>query len=89
MERLQAFSAVAMRLIIYLSLLITTVVAASIDACPGYSASNVKETTDGLTADLTLLGDPCNVYGVDAPELKLVVEYQTGDFCRQCSYMQS
>ncbi|KAJ4221503.1 hypothetical protein NW759_006752 [Fusarium solani] len=55
----------------------TTVVAASIDACPGYSASNVEEATNGLTADLALRGEPCNVYGVDAPELKLVVEYQT------------
>ncbi|KAI8665959.1 putative alpha/beta-glucosidase agdC [Fusarium keratoplasticum] len=77
MEHLQTFSAVAMGLLIYLSLFITTAVAVSIDACPGYSASNVEETTNGLTADLTLLGEPCNVYGIDAPELKLVVEYQT------------
>lgn len=79
----------AMGLFIYLSLFVTTVVAASIDSCPGYSASNVEETTNGLTADLTLLGEPCNVFGIDAPELKLVVEYQTGGFYRLCSCVRS
>ncbi|RMJ13951.1 hypothetical protein CDV36_006377 [Fusarium kuroshium] len=78
MEHLRAFPTMAMMgLLTYLSLFITAVAAASIDTCPGYSASNVEETTNGLTADLTLLGEPCNVYGIDAPELKLVVEYQT------------
>ncbi|RSL69659.1 hypothetical protein CEP54_002139 [Fusarium duplospermum] len=67
----------AMSLFIYLSLFMAAAIAASIDACPGYSASNIEETADGLTADLTLLGEPCNVYGIDASELKLVVEYQT------------
>ncbi|KAM0433413.1 hypothetical protein ACHAPT_004291 [Fusarium lateritium] len=66
-----------MSAIISLLLFISAVTAASIDACPGYGASNVEETTNGLTADLTLLGEPCNVYGTDLTELKLVVEYQT------------
>jgi alpha-glucosidase len=53
--------------------------AASIDECPGYKASKVVETKAGLTADLTLAGDACNAYGQDLKDLKLVVEYQTGE----------
>lgn len=45
--------------------------------CPGYRASNVEETGSGLTADLTLAGDPCDIYGQDIQELRLIVEYQT------------
>lgn len=48
--------------------------------CPGYRASNVEETDSGLTADLTLAGEACNIYGEDIENLKLVVEYQTGEF---------
>jgi alpha-glucosidase len=51
--------------------------AASIDDCPGYTASNVVETDGKLTADLTLSGSACNLYGTDLTELKLLVEYQT------------
>lgn len=47
--------------------------------CPGYKASNVQETPVGLTADLNLAGDPCNVYGTDIETLSLVVEYQAAD----------
>ncbi|KAJ3562776.1 hypothetical protein NPX13_g8438 [Xylaria arbuscula] len=47
--------------------------------CPGYTASNIVETATGLTADLTLAGDPCNVYGNDVEALSLVVEYQAAD----------
>jgi alpha-glucosidase len=46
--------------------------------CPGYSASNVKTTTSGLTADLTLAGKACNVYGTDLKDLTLTVSYDTG-----------
>lgn len=46
--------------------------------CPGYKASNVHEGTHSLTADLSLAGKPCNVYGSDVEHLKLLVEYQTG-----------
>lgn len=47
--------------------------------CPGYRASNIEETGSGLTADLTLAGDACNIYGEDIENLKLIVEYQTGE----------
>jgi alpha-glucosidase len=45
--------------------------------CPGYSASNVKTSGTGLTADLALAGPACNVYGSDVEPLSLLVEYQT------------
>ncbi|KAF2470215.1 alpha/beta-glucosidase agdC [Lindgomyces ingoldianus] len=45
--------------------------------CPGYSASNVKKTDSGITADLTLAGSECNIYGQDLHELKFLAEYQT------------
>jgi alpha-glucosidase len=45
--------------------------------CPGYSASNVDKSDYGLTADLTLAGDACNLYGDDIKDLRLIVEYQT------------
>ncbi|KAL4795719.1 glycosyl hydrolases family 31-domain-containing protein [Aspergillus venezuelensis] len=48
-------------------------------SCPGYRASNVHESTNTLTADLTLAGEPCNSYGTDLRDLKLLVEYQTDD----------
>ena len=47
------------------------------DECPGYQASNVKQTDTGLTADLSLAGQPCNLYGNDINELRLSVEYQS------------
>lgn len=47
------------------------------NACPGYIASNVQETAAGVTADLTLAGEPCQVYGNDIPDLSLIVEYQS------------
>ncbi|KAI7786446.1 glycosyl hydrolase family 31 [Diaporthe eres] len=46
-------------------------------ACPGYQASNVKTTATGLTADLTLAGPACNVYGDDLDGLTLEVTYET------------
>ncbi|KAI0521082.1 glycosyl hydrolases family 31-domain-containing protein [Xylaria bambusicola] len=51
--------------------------AASIDDCPGYTASNVVESEGKLTADLSLAGTACNIYGTDLTDLKLLVEYQT------------
>jgi hypothetical protein len=47
--------------------------------CPGYRASNFVETSTGLTADLTLAGAPCNVYGRDIEHLKLSVNCDTGN----------
>lgn len=46
--------------------------------CPGYKASNVKTTSTGLTADLTLAGAACDVYGDDLTDLTLEVSYDTG-----------
>lgn len=46
--------------------------------CPGYTATNIQQTQNGLTADLHLAGRACNVYGVDLPNLTLTVDYQTG-----------
>lgn len=48
-------------------------------SCPGYKASNVQKSARSLTADLTLAGAPCNSYGKDVEDLKLLVEYQTGE----------
>ncbi|CAK4032302.1 alpha-glucosidase [Lecanosticta acicola] len=45
--------------------------------CPGYTASNVKESDKGVTADLTMAGPACNVYGNDIEHLTLDVEYQS------------
>lgn len=53
---------------------------ASLDTCPGYTASNVKNDGSTVTADLTLAGTACNAYGKDLKDLKLLVEYQTGKF---------
>lgn len=47
--------------------------------CPGYVASNVVRTPFGLTADLALAGDACNIYGTDVDFLSLTVEYQAQD----------
>jgi alpha-glucosidase len=52
----------------------------SLGDCPGYIASNVQDDGSRVTADLTLAGIACNVYGEDLTDLKLQVEYQTGVF---------
>ncbi|KAK4193285.1 family 31 putative glycoside hydrolase [Podospora australis] len=44
--------------------------------CPGYKASNVRNTANGFFADLDLAGTPCNVYGNDVEHLSLAVEFQ-------------
>lgn len=49
------------------------------ELCPGYTATNVKTTDGGLTADLSLAGKACNVYGTDIEHLSLTVEYQASD----------
>ncbi|KAI1402580.1 glycoside hydrolase family 31 protein [Hypoxylon fuscum] len=46
-------------------------------SCPGYTASNIVKTASGLTADLTLAGEGCNVYGTDLEDLTLEVSYDT------------
>ncbi|PKX94863.1 glycoside hydrolase family 31 protein [Aspergillus novofumigatus IBT 16806] len=47
--------------------------------CPGYKASDVRQTRSGLTATLELAGKPCNVYGTDLDRLTFTVEYQAPD----------
>lgn len=47
--------------------------------CPGYKASNVRNTKGGFYADLDLAGAPCNVYGNDVESLSLTVEFQADD----------
>lgn len=49
-------------------------------SCPGYKASNVKQTDNSLSADLTLAGPACNIYGTDLTNLVLNVEYETSTF---------
>lgn len=46
--------------------------------CPGYTASNVQKSDSGITADLTLAGAACDVYGTDLIDLKFEASYQTG-----------
>jgi alpha-glucosidase len=53
----------------------------SLDACPGYIASNVANDGSSITADLKLAGTACNFYGQDLTDLKLLVEFQTGISC--------
>ncbi|XWW93301.1 hypothetical protein V2A60_001233 [Cordyceps javanica] len=48
-----------------------------LDKCPGYKASNVQTTDSGLTAELSLAGTACNVYGDDLKDLRLEVTYET------------
>jgi alpha-glucosidase len=77
-----------MALLRFLLLLATSVVSASsliprdssdpLASCPGYKASNVKTSNTGLTADLTLAGKACSVYGDDLTHLTLTVTYETG-----------
>lgn len=50
--------------------------------CPGYKVSNVQETSRGFTADLSLTGPSCNVYGNDIEELSLLVTFQEDDRLR-------
>ncbi|KAF8318802.1 hypothetical protein DL93DRAFT_2124857 [Clavulina sp. PMI_390] len=51
----------------------------TVDACPGYKATNVKTSGNTLSATLTLAGTACNVYGPDLQSLKLQVTYETTD----------
>jgi len=64
---------------------------ATLDACPGYKATNVNSGGSTLTADLSLAGKACNVFGTDIQKLKLEVAYETGTaFClqrRYCAYI--
>jgi alpha-glucosidase len=48
------------------------------DSCSGYKASNVQRSESSLTADLTLVGTPCNIHGEDLLDLKFSAHWQTG-----------
>lgn len=47
--------------------------------CPGYTASAIQRTPYGMTAQLSLAGAACNIYGTDVDFLNLTVEYQSYD----------
>lgn len=47
--------------------------------CPGYIATNIRNTEHGFKASLKLAGAACNVYGTDVEDLNLTVQYQSGD----------
>ena len=44
--------------------------------CPGYRATQIDLKNCGFTAQLSLLGEGCNVYGTDVHDLVLTVEHQ-------------
>lgn len=48
-----------------------------LDACSGYSATNVKSSGAVLTADLLLNGQGCNIFGPDVKKLGIKVVYET------------
>ncbi len=64
----------------FLALLLPLCSSQSADDCPGYTASNVQYGTGEVTADLKLAGEPCNAYGTDLRDLRLLVEYQTSTY---------
>ena len=51
----------------------------ALDACPGYTATNVKAHGAVLTADLNLQETGCKIYGKDINTLALRVVYETGN----------
>ncbi|KAG5336840.1 hypothetical protein C0989_011815 [Termitomyces sp. Mn162] len=55
----------------------TFIDSAVLDACSGYSATNVMSAGATLTADLVLNGDGCAVFGPDIKRLGLTVIYET------------
>ncbi|KAG6899905.1 hypothetical protein C0993_005484 [Termitomyces sp. T159_Od127] len=50
---------------------------AVLDACSGYSATNITTSGASLTADLVLDGEGCAVFGPDVEKLGLTVVYET------------
>ncbi|KAL9091717.1 MAG: hypothetical protein Q9159_001232 [Coniocarpon cinnabarinum] len=45
--------------------------------CPGYRATDVRQDSSGVTADLVLAGPACNTYGNDIHALAMSVQYQS------------
>ncbi|KAK5105689.1 hypothetical protein LTR62_002367 [Meristemomyces frigidus] len=62
---------------------------ATLSACPGYKASNVKTSSAGMIADLSLAGAACNAYGTDLTDLILTVEYQTATLSSNSKYVEN
>ena len=54
--------------------------AVDLDACPGYKATHVVTNGPTLSAELTLAGKACNVYGPDVKKLSMEVTYETSEF---------
>ena len=54
----------------------------TVDDCPGYTASNIRKSDVGITADLKLAGAACDIYGNDLVKLKFEASYQTGKSTR-------
>lgn len=65
------------RTLVLAAVIATTALSASLEKCPGYKVSNIRDNGHTLEADLRLAGEACNVYGEDLRQLKLRVEYQT------------
>ena len=61
--------------------------ALAVEDCPGYVATNVVTTDNSITADLTLNGQACNVYGEDIADLRLLVEYQSGKLLTERAWL--
>lgn len=61
----------------------------SLNDCPGYSASNVVDSGSSVTADLSLAGTACNIYGEDLKDLRLQVEYETGEVYHSSRHLSS
>jgi alpha-glucosidase len=68
--------------LLFLPLVGAAVIRANSQSCPGYKASHAKHNGHTFTADLTLAGKPCDTYGTDLKDLRLLVEYQTGERLR-------
>jgi len=49
-----------------------------VSKCKGYTARDVQKHDSGLTADLELVGEGCEIYGKDLRKLRLEVNYENG-----------
>lgn len=49
------------------------------EACAGYNVSHFLQHGSRIEAQLDLVGAGCGVYGPDVTNLKLFVEYETGE----------
>ncbi|KDQ51365.1 glycoside hydrolase family 31 protein [Jaapia argillacea MUCL 33604] len=49
----------------------------NVSSCPGYTLTNLQESSTGLTAHLDLAGPACNAFGNDIANLTIEVTYET------------